>query len=307
MTEPVPNAQALAFLRASAERTLSGDLVADRATLRQLAIDNRGEVEQLASVEDVEVAGVPARLYRPAGGEDNVLVYFHGGAWMLGDIEGYDTVCRALANSAGCAVLSVEYRLAPEHPFPAGLDDCWAATEWAFANFRGVAIGGDSAGGNLAAVVALRAREHDRPLALQVLVYPVLDWGHVDGPAHRTYIERYRTFTGADNYTEGHLAAVENMWASYIPDEAQRSQPEASPFRAASLAGLAPAIVIGAEHDYLFPEGEEYAQLLRDAGVSVTELNYDGTIHGFFGLPGQFDESRDAVAKVGAALRDAFS
>ena len=151
----------------------------DIAELRQEAYDlslaGAGEPEQITSVEEISCSGVPAWLYQPAGNERTALVWLHGGGWMLCDPACYDTMARALANRAGCAVLSVDYRRAPEHRYPVATDDAWRATQWASGQFGQVAVGGDSSGGNLAAAVALRARDHGLRLALQLLVYPVLD------------------------------------------------------------------------------------------------------------------------------------
>ena len=208
------------------------------------------------------VDGVPARLYRPVGGERDVLVWFHGSAWMIGDLDFCDPVVRRLTNRARCAVLSVDYRLAPEHPFPAAIDDAWAATVWASERFRSVAVGGDSAGGNLAAAVALRARDHGIELALQVLVYPVLDNAAVESQSYADYRQRYRGFIGDPGFGDRHADGVRYIWEVYVPDPAQRLHPDASPMQAASLRGVAPALILTAEHDILRGEAEAYARRL---------------------------------------------
>src|SRR5207237_4108690 len=192
-----------------------------------------GPVEAVAAVEDSEVAGVPTRLYDPALGEDlPVLVYFHGGGWVVGSVDTHDGVCRALANRAGCRVVSVEYRLAPEHPYPAAVDDGWAVTEWALARAPRVAVAGDSAGGGLAAVMARRARDAGLPLAFQLLVYPVLD--------HDFDTESYRA--NAEGYGLTRVG-MRWYWDQYLPD-GDRSDPDAAPLRAPNLEGVAPALIV---------------------------------------------------------------
>jgi acetyl esterase len=280
------------------------------AEMRQLGLEAMlryaGDSEPIASVQDVDAGGVSARLYDASDSEErNVLLWFHGGGWFAGSIEASDHVCRALANAAGCTVLSVEYRLAPEHPYPAAVDDCWAATEWALARFRQLAVGGDSSGGNLAAAIALRSRDYDVPLSLQILVYPVLDYGAVDGAFFREYIERYVDFIGGSGIE--HQARIRWIWEQYVPDSGRRLDPEASPLRAKTVAGVAPALIITAEHDILRGECQDYARRLVIEGVPVELLNYQGQIHGFFALPGVMDEGQDAINKVGVALRRAFS
>jgi acetyl esterase len=168
------------------------DLAATREQVRAQAREFGGEPEPIAAVEEVTAGGVPARLYLPRADrpDRNVLVWLHGGGWTTGDLESYDNLARSLARHADCAVLSVEYRLAPEHPYPAAIDDAWAATRWAADRFEQVAVGGDSVGANLAAAVALRAREANLPLALQLLVYPLLDPG-LDSPYVEAFLADY--------------------------------------------------------------------------------------------------------------------
>lgn len=287
--------------------------------VRQLGLESMlrtgGDPEPVAAVQDLQAGGVPARLYNPTGQEHDVLVWFHGGGWIAGSVESYDRVARALANAAGCAVLSVDYRLAPEHRYPAALEDCWAATEWASARFSGLAVGGDSSGGNLAAAIALRARGYDVPLSFQLLVYPVLDYSAVDGPFFRGYVDRYAELvgpSGEDSQTRipwvgaDHQTRIRWIWEQYIPDADRRLDVEASPIHAPSLAGVAPALIITAEHDILRGECEDYARRLGTEGVPVQLLNYERQVHGFFALPAVMDEGRDAIGKAGAALRQAF-
>jgi acetyl esterase len=245
---------------------------------------------------------IPVRVYRPGEQPAPVLVYFHGGGWVLGSLVTHHGACATLARLSGCVVLSVDYRLAPEHRFPAALDDAWAATVWA-AEHAGeiggrpgaLAVGGDSAGGNLAAICALRARDENMPLALQLLVYPVCD-ADLDTSTYREFADGYYLTRDGMRW----------FWDHYLPD-GDRFQPDASPLRAADLAGAAPALVITAEFDPLRDEGEAYAQRLREAGVPVTLSRYDGMIHGFFRMPGVIERANDALSEAAGALRAAFA
>ncbi|MGC2168996.1 MAG: alpha/beta hydrolase [Acidimicrobiales bacterium] len=273
-----------------------------RATSRADLLAGGGRVEDVASVELVNANGVPARIYWPSREERTVLVWFHGGAWMFGDLDTSEAVVSALANAAHCAVLSVDYRLAPEHVYPSAVDDCWSATTWALDQFDRVAVGGDSSGGNLAAVVALRARDEGKQLALQLLIYPVLDW-RPDSASYLEFRDTYRELAGCAGF--GALAQESNrhIWNVYIPDARRRSEPYASPLRASSLESVAPALIINAEHDILRGEGEEYACRLRAAGVPVMAYTYLGQLHGFFDLLGVMRDARNAVQRAAGFLK----
>jgi acetyl esterase len=241
----------------------------------------------VARVEDRRIPGgdgasIAVRVYTPEGGDGPFpgIVYFHGGGWVIGDLETHDDWCRTLARGAGAVVVAVAYRLAPEIRFPAAAEDCFAAARWVAANAKDLgvdparlAVAGDSAGGNLAAVVAQLARDRGGPrLAFQLLLCPVTDYGFETGS--------YR-----DN-ADGYLLTKNGMvwfWHHYLADPAVEGRdPRASPLRAKSLAGLPPAHVVTAEYDVLRDEGEAYAAKLRDAGVAVTVERYDGQIHNFF-------------------------
>jgi acetyl esterase len=244
-----------------------------------------GPAPRTARAEDLTVPAadghaVPIRILVPPQGARGVLVYFHGGGWVIGTIDEYDTLGRKLAERTSCAVVLVDYRLAPEHRYPTAADDSYAALTWIAEHVSDIAgradvpliVAGDSAGGNLAAVMAQRARDRGGPdIALQVLIYPVTD-ADFDRPS----------YTDPDNQLLLTREAMVWFWDHYVPDLAQRRQPDASPLRAESLAGLPPAVVLTAEHDVLRDEGEDYAERLREAGVDVDARRHEGQTHGFF-------------------------
>ncbi len=250
---------------------------------------------------------IPLRVYRPrgvaAGAPLPGLVFFHGGGWVIGDLDTHDVLCRQLTAEAGITVVAVDYRLAPESKFPAAADDAWAATRWVVAHAerlgidaRRLAVGGDSAGGNLAAVVALLARDAGGPdIRLQVLLYPVTDVG-VEWPSYQ-------------EFAEGYLLTSESMrWfiAHYLNVETEAADWRASPLRAASLAGLPPALIITAGFDPLRDEGEAYARALRTAGVRVDYACYGGMIHGFVPMGRLIDTGNRAVSHIAGSLREAL-
>ena len=262
----------------------------------------------LASVEDLRIPGpegeIPVRIYKPAPGPLPALVYFHGGGWVIGSLETHDATCRQLADKAGCAVVSVEYRLAPEHRYPAAAEDCYAAIGWVVEQGASLgidstrlAVGGDSAGGNLTAVVAQMARDRQGPeLAFQLLIYPVTD-ADFERPSY------------ADN-AEGYLletAAMKWFWDHYVPDPARRREAYCAPLRAEDLAGLPPALVITAEFDPLRDEGEAYAERLKAAGVDTALTRYEGMIHGFFAMSVLVEGAREAVDQAASKLREALA
>jgi len=265
----------------------------------------QGAAEPVATIEDRKLPGpagaIPVRLYTPAGsGPQPVFVYLHGGGWVIGSLDDSDALCRTLCNAAQCIVMSVDYRLAPEHPFPAAVEDSYHAVLWASANaasFGGdasrIAIGGDSAGGNLAAVVAQLARDRGQPaLKCQILIYPATD-AACDSPSY-------------SQNSEGYFLTKEAMcwfWDHYVGRDVDRSNPLVSPLRAHSFKGLPPALVITAEYDPLRDEGEAYAESLRNAGVPVQLTRYNGMIHGFFTMSAAMDQGRRAIEQAAATLR----
>jgi acetyl esterase len=235
-----------------------------------------------------------------------MLTYFHGGAWIFGSLDTHDGVCRALANGAGCVVVAVDNRQAPEHKFPAAPEDCFAATQWVATHpgdLQGdplrLAVGGDSAGGNLAAVVTQMAREHGGPaLAFQLLIYPAVDWRADAGyPSWQDNAQGYGLDKPLMDWFADH----------YLRSAADRTNVLASPLLAPDLRGLPPALVITAEFDILRDEGEAYARRLQEAGVPVTVHRYLGMVHGFFDESVIFDQRKAAVAEASAALRWALS
>ena len=219
---------------------------------------------------EVEGGSIPIRILRPQQAARGVIVYYHGGGWVIGTIDEFDTLGRKIAERTSCAVVLVDYRLAPEYRYPTAADDSYAALEWAGANLATIAgrndvplfVAGDSAGGNLSAVVALRARDRGGPeIALQVLIYPVTDCDF-DRPS----------YVDPENQVLLTRDAMVWFWDHYLPDASRRAEPDASPLRAEDLSGLPPAVVITAEHDPLRDEGEEYAKKLEAAGyVRLTE------------------------------------
>lgn len=269
-----------------------------------------GTPEPVAEVSAREVPGpggpIPVRVYVPSSAEAGApaLVYFHGGGWVRGSLGTHDHVCRTLANGAACVVVSVDYRMAPEHVFPAAVDDSLAATRWVVEHAaelgvdpRRIAVGGDSAGGNLAAVVALLLRDAGETLLVhQLLVYPVID-------------RNFETRSYSEN-ADGFMLTREAMryyWRTYQPDESQADDPRACPIRASSHAGLPPALIITAEFDPLRDEGRAYADRLRAAGTPVEYHEYPGVVHGFFSSAGVIDRGKEALQEAAAALREAFS
>jgi acetyl esterase len=264
-----------------------------------------GSTDTVGAVVDRSIPGpVRVRIYEPPRGADGlpVLVYFHGGGWVVGSLDTHDGVCRALAARTPCLVVSVDYRLAPENRFPAALEDAWAATVWVAEHAALIggdpgrlAVGGDSAGGNLAAAVALRARDQGLELATQLLVYPVLD-ADLDRPSYLENASGY--FLTRD--------AMRWYWDHYVGPDGDPFDPQASPLRAADLGGVAPAFVLTVENDPLRDEGEAYARRLEESGVPVTLSRYSGVVHGFIRMPGVIARGNAALDECAAALRAAF-
>ena len=256
-------------------------------------------------IANVGGAKLPVRIYTPEGnGPLPILVFFHGGGWVIGDLDTHDGPCRALANGVGCVVISVDYRLAPEHKFPTAAEDCYGATKWAAMNaasFGGdptrIAVGGDSAGGNLAAAVAQMATDRGAPtLKYQLLIYPVTNYAYDTG-SYKSNGEGYLLTKGS----------MEWFWNHYLRNPNDGENPYASPLRGQRLSNLPPAWVFTAEFDPLRDEGEAYAKRMKDAGVTVEYTEYKGMIHGFFSLGHIFDQGKKAVADACTKLKAAFA
>ncbi|MEV6924368.1 alpha/beta hydrolase [Dactylosporangium sp. NPDC051485] len=284
--------------------TLDAARAADLASIRA----EGGQPEQVHEVLDHWIDGpggkLVVRVYRPSAEPDlPVLVYFYGGGWVLGTVDTADGIARNLANAAGCIVAVPGYRLAPEHPFPAAIEDCWAATEWVFANAAAlgadpgrIAVGGDSAGGNIAAALTLMAAEAGQPaLAGQLLVYPNTDQTERAGEDE--------SMRGSDDpYLFNHHSVA---WyrSHYLSDPDDVYNPLVSPILAETLAGLPPALVITAEYDPLRDQGERYAARLAHDGVPVVVTRYEGMIHGFFAMSGSLEAGKVALAQAAKQLR----
>jgi acetyl esterase len=266
---------------------------------------------EIGSVRNLPAEGpagvIPLRVYRPRGIAERtvlpVFVYFHGGGWVIGDLDTHDVLCRQLTAEAEISVISVDYRLAPEHKYPAAVDDAWAATRWVAAHAgqlavdpTRLAVGGDSAGGNLAAVVALLARDAGAPsIALQVLQYPVTDLA----AETRSY----------EQFADGYMLTRNGMrWfkAHYLDKPEDARDWRASPLRAPSLAGVAPALIVTAGHDPLRDEGAAYAERLREADVMVDYVCYGGMLHGFTPMGKLIATGNRAVSLIAGALRQAL-
>jgi acetyl esterase len=258
----------------------------------------------LYEVRDTMAGEVPIRIYRPSS-ENNqpCLIYFHGGGWVIGDLLTGDSVCRDLAIQAGCVVIATDYRLAPEHQWPAGLDDCCQVTRWVAdkADYLGIddsriAVGGESAGGNLSACVTQRIRSDGGPqLVHQLLVCAVTD-AAMDTPSYEANGAGYLLSRDTMNWFFGH----------YVPEETDRFDPMISPLRANDFTGLPPATVITAEFDPLRDEGEAYGKKLIGAGVPVEVRRFDGMMHEFFAMSDLVDDAKDAISYAAGRLRSAF-
>lgn len=263
-------------------------------------------------IEDIKIpvnnTEIPIRIYTPANAQENsaafpALVYFHGGGWVMGTLDAYDGVCQDLAGTAGCKVISVDYRMAPEHPYPVPFEDSYCATEWVSINAgeleidpTRIAVGGDSAGGNLATAVALRARQSNcLNLIYQMLVYPVTNY-QFDTESYQKYgINYFLT-----------KRAMEWFWEQYLPHESAGREVYASPLRCKDLSGLPDATVITAGYDPLYSEAVQYVELMQQSDIQVEHINYEDMIHGFFRRSDLYDRAFEAVQLAGQNLRKAF-
>jgi acetyl esterase/lipase len=302
-----PQAQALLEQMKQMGFVYSPEMTVDGTReMLQMMIAARGTPEPVAAIEDRLIPGpagdIPIRVYTPQrSGPFPVLVFFHTGGWQVGNLDSQDPLCRRLTNVTGCIVVSVDYRLAPEHPFPVGLQDSYAATQWVASHaseFQGdpsrIAVVGDSAGANFAAVIALMARDQGGPkLAFQLMMFPSTDF-RLNTASMEEYAEGY-------SVTRPMMVWIRN---NYLPNPEDWTNPLASPFLATDLSGLPPALIITAECDPLRDEGEAYGERLKEAGVSVKVSRYEGMIHDF---PDLFEEpGKQALAEIASALRAAF-
>ena len=283
-----------------------------RAFYRERRTFTQPDPPEVGSVQDLQAPGpagpITVRSYRPAGSSAAdvlpVLVYYHGGGWVIGDLDTHDVLCRQLCNLSGCAVVSVDYRMAPEHRFPLAVDDAMAATRWVRAQAQALkvdasrlAVGGDSAGGNLAAVVALAARdEGDLPIAFQLLIYPATDQRR-GAPSHATNGQGYLLTKDTITYFHDH----------YFGGDAHDQDWRASPLLANSHADLPPAFILTAGYDPLRDEGLQYAQKMSEAGSRATLVNFERQIHGFITMGRVIDEANVAVQLCAAQLRQALA
>ena len=277
-------------------------LYRERKNLTQPAPPDVAEVRELQS--SGPHGPIPLRMYRPAGTKLDavlpVLVYYHGGGFVIGDLETHDTLCRELCNGSGCAVVAVDYRLAPEFRFPCAVDDCLAATYWVANNAQSLqidparlAVGGDSAGGNLAAVVAILARDAaDLAIAFQLLIYPITD-ARCGAQSHTTNGQGYMLTNDTMDYFLGH----------YLTDESEKLDLKASPLLSADLSKLPPAFVLTAGYDPLHDEGLQYAQRLSESGNVATYVCFARQIHGFIPMGRAIDEAGAAVSMCASELR----
>jgi len=308
--------QAKALLRLMEEKGVPATHTLTPAQARAYYLDRRTftqpEPPEVASVRTLEARGpagpIPLRSYRPAGSTPDallpVLVYYHGGGWVIGDLETHDVLCRQLSNLSGCAVVAVDYRLAPEHRFPAAVDDAVAAARWVRANAASLkvdanrmAVGGDSAGGNLAAVVALAARDAgDLPLAFQLLIYPATDQRR-GWPSHTTNGDGYLLTRHSIGYYHDH----------YLVDDTHDLDWRVSPLLHADHGRLPPALVLTAGYDPLRDEGLQYAHALSAAGTRATLVNFERQVHGFVLMGRVLDEANDAVQLCAAQLKQALA
>nr|TFG51352.1 MAG: alpha/beta hydrolase [Hyphomicrobiales bacterium] len=283
-----------------------------RAEFKKLCTLADQKMAPIGRIEDIEAPGpdgaIPLRVYTPVASGGTALptlVYFHGGGFVLGDLDCFDSVCRALADSSSCRIISVDYRLAPEHPFPAAVNDCFAALKWIEANASSlgvdpnrVAVGGDSAGGNLAAVVSQLAKANNGPhIAFQLLIYPI------------TVLRPDSPSSFAFSPTILRAPAINWFYSQYVPDETEdhSGDPLLSPLKAEDLSGLPPAYIVTAGFDPLRDEGLAYADKLKAAGVKVRHIDYPSMIHGFFSMPGLIPLAGEALNAAGHALRDGLA
>lgn len=302
---PVPTPEVRRYLEASDHASTEDvfDPVELRIQNNAVGVAVRGALEVVADVQDAAIEGIPVRHYWPAGIElpaKAVVVWVHGGGWVHGDLEVYDGLARALANSFGAEVIAVDYRLAPENPFPEGFNDVWAVVGAVSKDYETLILAGDSSGGNIAAATALRARDMEIAISAQLLMYPVLD--NRETAFKKDFRSRYSPFVNQRRFGESTYERILWIWDTYVPDPILRESPYAAPLRASDFRGVAPAVIITAEHDILRGEAEEYAARLRGDDVQVSLLEFPGQIHGFLQMRGVFSEAVSALDQIASAV-----
>jgi acetyl esterase len=308
MALDVETDQLLKELASSGTKAISEMTVEEARGLTGQLADLYGSGPEMAKVQDGRISAsggfVPYRLLTPTADPKGVLIYYHGGGWVIGQLPDFDTLGRILADRTGCAVMLVDYRMAPEYRFPTAVDDSWAALRWVDAHLDEIAgrrvpiiVAGDSAGGNLAAVVAQRAKaEGGPPILLQVLVYPVTDCD----------LET-TSYINPENQLMLNKEAMVWFWEHYAPVAASREHPDASPLRTDDFRDLPPAVVLTAEYDVLRDEGELYATRLLMADVPVKQLRVPGQMHGFFTMVNLLPGSKVGIDFVVEAIKSALS
>ncbi|HSV98120.1 MAG TPA: alpha/beta hydrolase [Spirochaetota bacterium] len=307
-----PRVAAYLKLTGAAEKSaleLNVPVEESRRRLAEKAASVSGPPITMASVKDMKATAnglsVPVRVYTPEGaGPFPAVLFYHGGGWVQGSVDTHDWPCRAIAKKSGAVVVSAEYRLAPEHPYPAAIDDAYAALLWVRANGKilnadttKIAVAGDSAGGNLAAAVCLMSRDRKGPaIAFQALIYPSLDAAYLNTESYRIFAKGYML----------DRANIDRFIGMYLPNRKDRTAPYASPLLAKDHRNLPPALVITAAFDVLRDEGEAYAKKLGNAGVPARAVRYPGLIHGFVSAPRLLPQSVQAIEEIAAELRKAF-
>jgi acetyl esterase len=303
--------QVKAILEEDAARGLPPYIELEPVAARRQMLDLSPPVEpQLAAdrIEERLIPGpqsdIPLRLHYPHSDPPYaLLVYYHGGGWVIGDLDTHDALCQALAKTSQCLVVAVDYRLAPEHPYPAAIEDAYAATCWAADNAvslhadpKRLAVIGDSAGGALATVVSMMARDKGGPeISLQVLIYPITDY-NFDTPSY-------------SKNAQGYMLSRELMqwfWNHYLEDITVAGHPYVSPLRAQNLDGLPQAMILTAEYDPLCDEGRAYAQKLQANGIDTTYSHYEGMIHGFIRMTTRLDQAKKALEEVSNKIKATF-
>jgi acetyl esterase len=302
---PVPSEEVRRYFEENPGDDTDGvsDFAVLREQTREVGLRVRGDLEPIGSSTDGVIRGVKVRRYEPLTLRlpEACFLWIHGGGWMHGDLDVYEEVARAFANALGCEVISIDYGLAPEHPFPFALDEVWAVIQDATEQFPDIVLAGDSSGANIAAAAAIKARDDGMRIAAQLLIYPVLESSDAT-EFKQQFRTRYSSFVGQRGFGESTHERIKWIWDVYVPDPELRESPLATPMRATTLVGVAPAVIVTAEHDILRGEGEAYAAKLRGDGVPVDLLNFPGQIHGFLQMRGVLSDASIALESAARAV-----